>query len=325
MKSILVQLVILVIGFIVLIKGADYFVDGAASIAKNLHVPDILVGLTIVAFGTSAPEAAVSIKAMLSNNSDMILGNAIGSNILNILLIIGISAWIFPLKVKNNTIQKEIPFTFLVSLLLFILLGDTIFDNGTVNMISRGDGIVILIFFTVFLYYLITLAKKGEAEDVESKYSLKEALVYTIIGLVCIIIGGNFVVESASKIATVVGVGQKFISLTIVAFGTSLPELVTSITAARKQAQDIAIGNIIGSNIFNICVVVGVPSALLGNIVPVEAVYTDLMVMLIATLALFIFSKSEREVSKKEGCIFLIMFVIYYIYLIISQLSPGLT
>ncbi|MGL6173618.1 MAG: calcium/sodium antiporter [Cellulosilyticaceae bacterium] len=324
MSDTLLQILILVVGFFVLIKGADYFIDGAASIAKNLRIPDILVGLTIVAFGTSAPEAAVSIKAMLSQNSDMVLGNVVGSNILNILLIIGISAWIFPLKVKNNTIQKEIPFTFLVSLLLFVLLNDSVLGNGTMDMISRADGMVILIFFLVFFYYLITLAKNGEAEEVEAKYTLKQAILYTVLGLGCIVIGGNFVVEAASTIATNLGVGQKFISLTIVAFGTSLPELVTSVTAAKKQAQDIAIGNIIGSNIFNICFVVGLPSALLGNIIPAESVMVDLIVMLIATFMLFIFSKSDREVSKKEGCIFLIMCVVYYVYLISSQLNTVL-
>lgn len=317
----LIQVIMLIAGFVVLIKGADYFVDGAASIAKNLKIPDILVGLTIVAFGTSAPEAAVSVKALLSNNSDMVLGNIIGSNILNILLIIGISAWIFPLQVKNDTIRKEIPFTFLVSLLLFVLLSDTIFGNGTVDMISRSDGMAILLFFMVFLYYLFSLAKKGDVEEVEAKYPLKQALFYTLIGIVCIVIGGNFVVESASNIAISMGVGQKFISLTIVAFGTSLPELVTSVTAAKKHEQDIAIGNIIGSNIFNICFVVGLPSALLGNIVPAEPVYTDLVVMLIATIVLFIFSKSDREVSKKEGLIFLIMFAVYYTYLVASQFA----
>lgn len=319
--NILIQLVILVIGFVVLIKGADYFVDGAASIAKNLKVPDILVGLTIVAFGTSAPEAAVSIKAMLSGNSDMVLGNVIGSNILNILLIVGISAWIMPLSVKNNTIKKEIPFTFLVSVLLLVLLGDVAMGGATVNMISRADGMVILLFFAVFLYYLISMAKQGQVENIEPKYTIGKASIFTAIGLIFIVLGGNFVVESASAIAGAMGLSQKFISLTIVAFGTSLPELVTSVTAAKKGEQDIAIGNIIGSNIFNICFVVGVPAALLGNIVPLEAVYTDLIVMLIATFTLFIFSKTENKVSKKEGAILLLMFLVYYTYLVMSQFA----
>ncbi|MGL4800555.1 MAG: calcium/sodium antiporter [Cellulosilyticaceae bacterium] len=319
--TILMQLGLLVLGFIILIKGADYFIDGAASIAKNLKIPDILVGLTIVAFGTSAPEAAVSIKAMLSQNSDMVLGNVIGSNILNILLIVGISAFIFPLQVKNNTIKKEIPFTFLVSALLLVLLADNPLGNGTVDMISRGDGIVILLFFAVFMYYLITLAKQGNVEAVEPKFGMGKASVITLVGLAGIVWGGNMVVESASAIATAMNIGQKFISLTIVAFGTSLPELVTSVMAARKQEQDIALGNIIGSNIFNICFVVGVPATLFGSIIPAEAVYTDLIVMLIATLTLFVFSKTNKQVSKREGLVFLSMFLLYYGYLVINQLA----
>ncbi|MGL5676051.1 MAG: calcium/sodium antiporter [Cellulosilyticaceae bacterium] len=319
--TILIQLGLLVLGFIILIKGADYFIDGAASIAKNLKIPDILVGLTIVAFGTSAPEAAVSIKAMLSQNSDMVLGNVIGSNILNILLIVGISAFIFPLQVKNNTIKKEIPFTFLVSALLLVLLADNPLGNGTVDMISRADGIVILLFFAVFMYYLITLAKQGNVEEVEPKFGMGKASVITLVGLAGIVWGGNMVVESASAIATAMNIGQKFTSLTIVAFGTSLPELVTSVMAARKQEQDIALGNIIGSNIFNICFVVGIPATLFGSIIPAEAVYTDLIVMLIATLTLFVFSKTNKQVSKREGLVFLSMFLLYYGYLVINQLA----
>lgn len=319
--NIFVQVIILVLGFVILIKGADYFIDGAASIAKNLKVPDILVGLTIVAFGTSAPEAAVSIKATLSQNSDMVLGNVIGSNILNILLIIGVSSCIFPLSVKNNTIKKEIPFTFLVSALLLVLLADLPLGNGTTNMISRADGIVILLFFAVFMYYLISLAKHGEVEVVEPKYTLGKACLFTLFGLICIVLGGNFVVESASAIARAMHIGQKFIALTIVAFGTSLPELVTCVVAAKKQEQDIALGNIIGSNIFNICFVVGVPTALFGTIAPAEPVFVDMIVMLIATATLFVFGSTQRKVSRREGMIFLLMFVLYYGYLVISQLT----
>ncbi|MGL4361969.1 MAG: calcium/sodium antiporter [Cellulosilyticaceae bacterium] len=319
--NILIQCIILIVGFVVLIKGADYFIDGAAAIAKNLKVPDILVGLTIVAFGTSAPEASVSIKAILSQNSDMVLGNVIGSNILNILLIVGISSFIFPMQVKNDTIKKEIPFTILVSLLLFVLITDIPFGNGSVNMISRGDGLVILLFFAVFMYYLITLAKKGQVEEAKPKHTLGKACIFALLGLAGIVLGGDFVVEAATKIAVEMNIGQKFISLTIVAFGTSLPELVTCVMAAKKQEHDIALGNIIGSNIFNICVVVGIPTTLFGSIIPAEPVYTDLIVMLVATVILFVFSKSERTISKREGIIFLMMFLLYYGFLVASQLA----
>ena len=321
MNTMVIQSIILIFGFIVLIKGADYFVDGASSIAKNLNVPDIFIGLTIVAFGTSAPEAAVSIKAMLSHNTDMVLGNIIGSNILNIVLILGIAASIAPIRVQNNTIKKEIPFLLLVSILLSVLFLDIPLQNGTTNMISRGDGIVILIIFTIFIYYLIHLAKNGQSEEIEAKYTLKLAIVYSIFGLLAIVIGGNFVVTSATNIATVLGVSQRFIALTIVALGTSLPELVTSVMAAKKGKQDIAIGNIIGSNIFNICFVAGLPSALFGNIAPKDPIGLDLLVMVFCTIVLYLFSKSEKIVSKNEGKVFLTMFVIYYGYLVVTQLN----
>ena len=317
----LLQVIILTISFFVLIKGADTFVESASAVAKHLNVPDILIGLTIVAFGTSAPEASVSIKAVLAENSDMVLGNIIGSNILNILLILGISSIIAPIRVKDSTIKKEIPFLFLISLLMGILLMDTTLGEGTINMISRSDGCVILIFFTIFIYYLVTLANSGQSEEIETKYSLKQAILYTILGLAAIVVGGNYVVDSATHIAVYLGVGQKFIALTIVALGTSLPELVTSITAARKGKQDLAIGNVIGSNIFNICFVAGFPAAFLGNIIPSTSVTLDLIVMILATVLLFFFSYSNKKISKGEGISFLVIFVLYYGYLIISQLG----
>lgn len=316
-----IQIIILLVSFFVLIKGADTFVEGASGVAKHLNVPDILIGLTIVAFGTSAPEAAVSAKAVLANNSDMVLGNIIGSNILNIVLILGICAMIAPIEVKDNTIKKEIPFLFLVSLLLGVLLLDVSLGEGTRDMISRLDGIVILLFFAVFIYYLVTLAKGGEAEEIEVKHSLGKCILYTLVGLVAIVIGGNFVVSSATAIATYVGVSQKFIALTIVALGTSLPELVTSIIAARKGKQDLAIGNVIGSNIFNICFVAGFPATFLGNIIPETPIGVDLVVMILSIVLLFFFSYTKKRISKTEGLCFLIIFVIYYGYLIFSQLS----
>lgn len=317
----LLQAIILVIGFFVLIKGADTFVESASAVAKGLNVPDILIGLTIVAFGTSAPEASVSIKAVLAENSDMVLGNIIGSNILNILLILGISSIIAPIRVQDNTIKKEIPFLFLVSLLMSVLLMDTTLGEGAINMISRSDGIVILIFFSVFIYYLVTLARNGQSEEIETKYSLKQAILYTILGLAAIVIGGNYVVDSATHIAVYLGVEQKFIALTIVALGTSLPELVTSIVAAKKGKQDLAIGNVIGSNIFNICFVAGFPAAFLGNIIPSTSVIIDLIVMIFATIVLFFFSYFNKKISKFEGISFLVIFIVYYVYLVVSQLG----
>lgn len=320
----LLQAIILVIGFIVLIKGADYFVDGASSIAKNLKVPDILIGLTIVAFGTSAPEAAVSIKAVLTNSSDIVIGNVVGSNILNILLILGVSSVIIPLHVNKNTINKEIPFLIIVSILLSVLLLDDYFGSSERNMITRGDGIAILLTFIIFIDYLFGLAKSEAVEAIEAKYPLKKAIIYAVLGIVAIVLGGNFVVDSASNIATRLGIGQRFIALTIVAFGTSLPELVTSILASRKGEQDLAIGNIIGSNIFNICFVIGFPAAAFGNIIPNETSLLDLGVMLLATILLFGLCKVKKQITRGGGILLLALFVVYYGYLIVSQLSSIL-
>lgn len=317
----ILQIIIMLIGFVVLIKGADTFVEGASGVAKHLNVPDILIGLTIVGFGTSTPEAAVSIKGIISHNSDMVLGNVIGSNILNILLILGVCSTIAPIEVKDNTIKKEIPFLALVSILLGVLILDTTIGESVPNMISRADGIVILLFFAVFIYYLVTLAKGGEAEEIEVKYSMKRCIVYTIVGVLAIVIGGNFVVDAATKIATFLGVSQRFIALTIVALGTSLPELVTSVISARKGKQDLAIGNVIGSNIFNICFVAGFPAAFIGNIIPQSSVTVDLIVMITATILLGLFSFTRKRITRLEGSCFLICFVIYYSYLLFSQLA----
>ena len=316
----LIQLVFLLIGFVVLIKGADVFVESASSVAKHLNVPDILIGLTIVAFGTSAPEASVSIKSVLSQNSDMVLGNVVGSNILNVLLILGVAAMIAPITVHNNTIKKEIPFLLLVSILLGVLIMDHWWMSA-VDMISRQDGVIILIFFVIFVYYLVTLAKSGEAEAIEVRYSLPKAVIFAILSLIAIVVGGDLVVDSATEIATSLGVSQRFIALTIVALGTSLPELVTSVLAARKGKQDLALGNVIGSNIFNICFVTGFPAACFGNIIPSEPVGIDLLVMIASTVLLFAFAFTGKKISKLEGASFLGLFIIYYGYLIISQIS----
>ncbi len=311
--------IILILGFIILIKGADLFVDGASGIAGNLKVSKMLIGLTIVAFGTSAPEFAVSVKSILSHNGDIVLGNVIGSNILNILLILGASSVIHSLNVKNNTVKKELPITMLITTLFAVLLSDSIFDKEIKNTFTRGDGIVVLLFFLVFIYYLISMSrKKTEEEKTEDIISVPKSIIYTIIGIVGIVLGSNFVVDSASKIATVMGVSGRLISLTIIALGTSLPELVTSMTATKKGEYDIAIGNVVGSNIFNIGMVIGVPTAIFGGIGVINFSYIDLIVMIVASILLFMFSFKDYKITRKEGILFLILFVTYYSYVLIS-------
>ena len=313
----IVYIALLIIGFIILIKGADIFVDGASSVAGNFKVSKMLIGLTIVAFGTSAPEFAVSVKSLLSGSGDMVLGNVIGSNILNILLILGVSSMFHSLKVKDNTVKKELPITLLMTAIFIVLLSDKLFDKGFNNTFTRSDGIVIILFFLVFVYYLIKMARNKIDNNQDEKYmSMKKAILFTILGIVGIIIGSNLVVENASAIARTIGISESMVALTIVALGTSLPELVTSITATRKGEYDIAIGNVVGSNIFNIGMVIGVPIALFGGIQQISINYIDLITMIASALLLFIFSYNDRKISKYEGSIFLIMFVVYYGYVI---------
>lgn len=308
-----IQFILLIIGFILLIKGADYFVDGASNIALNFKLSKMLIGLTIVAFGTSAPEFAVSVNAMLNNNGEIVLGNVIGSNILNILLILGISSLVCKLTVKSATVKKEIPLTILLTCLVSVLLMDNLFDKSSINMISRGDGIVIILFFTIFIYYLFTVMRNKKDDDGESaKYGLLKSFALTIIGILGIIFGSDMVVSSATNIAKFFNVSDRIISLTIISFGTSLPELVTSVVSARKGEKDILIGNIIGSNLFNIGIVLGLPIALFGSVVPIEFNYYDLVVMILASLMLFGFTFKNYSLDKKSGIIMLLTFIVYY-------------
>lgn len=315
----LVSIILLVIGFVVLVKGADLFVDAASSLAQNFHLSKMLIALTIVAFGTSAPEFAVSIKSMISGSGDIVLGNVIGSNILNILLILGLSASIHFLKVKNATVKKELPITILITSLFVILINDKLFSGARSNILSRSDGIVILLFFLIFVYYLFTVMRNkvdNENIDEKPKYGMIKSIIFTIVGIICLILGSNAVVDSACSIAKILGVSERMISLTIIALGTSLPELVTSVVATKKGEYDIAIGNVVGSNIFNIGIVIGIPVAIFGNISHISFSYIDLFVMLLAAVLLFLFSFKDYKISKKEGIVFLLIFVIYYSYVI---------
>ena len=311
----LLQIFLLILGFVVLIKGADIFVDGASSTAANFKVPKMLIGLTIVAFGTSAPELAVSIKALASGSSDMVLGNVIGSNITNILLILGVAGVIAPIAIKNNTVRKEIPLCIMITLLLVSQIADLFLDHSKINMITRSDALAIILVFGVFLYYIISMAikdRKTSKEVEEPKFGLIKSIAFVIIGLGGIVIGSNFVVDSASEIARMIGWSERLISLTIIAFGTSLPELVTTIISSIKGEQDILVGNIIGSNIFNICMVLGVPVAIFGGIKANNFTGIDLLFFILSAAMLFVFSVSKRKINRLEGGLMLAAFAIYY-------------
>lgn len=317
-----IKILLLIVGFVVLIKGADLFVDGASAVAGNFKVSKMLIGLTIVSFGTSAPEFAVSIKSLVSGSGDIVLGNVIGSNILNILLIVGAASMFHALNVKNATVKKELPITLLITLLFSTLLFDRLFDKNVVNSFTRGDGIAVILFFTIFIYYLISMMRnKTEEEEEYVQMKLSKAIIFTIVGIISIVLGSNLVVENASGIAKILGVSERMIALTIVALGTSLPELVTSVSATRKGEYDIAIGNVVGSNIFNIGIVIGIPVAIFGTIPNVTINIVDIVVMVVAAILLFLFSFKDRKIDKKEGIVFLLIFLTYYSYVIYAGLK----
>lgn len=353
--GLLINLALLLVGFVFLIKGADVFVDGASDTARKFRVPKMLIGLTIVSFGTSAPELAVSIQSILSGKGDILLGNVIGSNILNILLILGLSALVGTLHVNTATVKKEIPVLILITIAFTVVLSDKIFGLGE-NLFTRQDGIILLLFFCIFIYYLFGMAnRKTSAEDEvtekksvkketsktekvaeakkekvaetktetdeEGEVNLVKAVLMVVFGLVGIVFGSDLVVKGASEIAATFGVSQRIISLTIVALGTSLPELVTSVVATRKGEYDIAIGNIVGSDIFNIGIVAGLPVALLGGVGGSAFSVVDIAALVISPIVLYFFARRGHRIGFKKGIAFLLMFVVYYGYVIMGSFA----
>lgn len=314
--------ILLLVGFILLIKGADLFVDGSANIAKLLQVPPILIGLTIVAFGTSSPEATVSIIAALEGTAEISVGNVVGSNIFNITLVVGIAAFLYPLKVESETIKKEIPFTLLASVALLVLMSDVALQGLDKNMLTRTDGFILLLFLSIFMYYIIEIGlnSRKSAHDDEANESIHwgKNISITILGLIGVISGGYFVVDSGTKIAYSLGMSETLVGLTIIAIGTSLPELVTSISAALKKESEIALGNIVGSNIFNILFVLGA-SATITPLAVNNKVFSDITLMIILTVVLLIFSRTHFKIGKREGLVLVFAYVIYFVYIIIRN------
>ena len=316
----LINILLLLLGFVALIYGANALVDAASSLAARWGVPSIVIGLTIVAFGTSAPELVVNVFAATTGSTDMVLGNVLGSNIFNVLGILGISAIIYPLTVKSNTTWIEIPLSLLAAICVLVVSSDVFLDGTGSNLISRSDGIILLLFFLVFLVYNLVVAKSGGAdEEIETKdYSTWKAILFIVLGLAGLVIGGRLIVTSAVSIAEVIGLSERVIGLTVVSIGTSLPELATSIIAVRKKNVDIAIGNVVGSNIFNIFLILGVS----GTIVPLGInpdSFFDIMVNILTGLLLFIFvfTGRGRKVERWEGVVFVVGYVAYVTYLII--------
>lgn len=311
--------VLLVVGLLFLVKGADLFVTGASSVARRFHIPSLIIGLTIVAFGTSAPEAAVSITSALNGQSDITMGNIIGSNMFNLLVVVGIAAWILPFRVKETIIAKEFPFTLLGCLAVLILAFDVFLGNGFSNTINRTDGLVLLMLFAIFMYYLLSVAlkavKENQDEEVMVSIGLPKSVVYLIIGIAGIVFGGDIAVNAATKIAMDWGMSEAMVGLTIIAVGTSLPELMTSVVAARKGESDIALGNVIGSNIFNVFFILGI-SAVITPVTVSAPVAFDALLLAIISLIAFAFALTGRRFSKMEGVMLAFIYVIYMIFVI---------
>jgi len=315
----MLDILLLLSGFIALIFGADKLVDAASALAAKFGIPNIVIGLTIVAFGTSAPELVVNVIAAVNNNAEMVLGNVLGSNIFNVLGILGISAIIYPLAVKTNTTWYEIPLSLLAAFVVFITAIDVFLNKEFTNIISRSDAILLLLFFTIFLVYNIAISKSEVADEkVEiKKQKTFTAVLFLFVGLAGLVIGGQLIVSSATSIALSFGISERVIGLTIVSIGTSLPELATSIVAVRKKNVDIAIGNVVGSNIFNIFFVLGV-SAFITPVVVASASFIDIGMNIASgiLLFLFVFTGKYRRIDRWEGIILLSFYIGYLTYLI---------
>lgn len=303
------EYVLLIVGFILLIKGADFFVEGSSSLAQILKVPSVIIGLTIVAMGTSAPEASVSINAALTGSNDIAVSNIIGSNIFNGLVVVGVCAFLSAFHTNADILKRDMPLNILVTFILCIMFLD--------GKLSRIEGCIL---FAGMLLYIATMIfhaiKNKTEEDTEKTFSLPRSIIYIIAGLTAVIVGGDFVVDNACIIATNFGVSQNFIGLTIVAIGTSLPELVTSIVATRKGDSGLALGNAIGSNLFNILFILGF-SAILSPLHVLNESIVDCVILLVSSIILFIFAKTKQQMTKIEGAICITLYLLYMIYLTI--------
>lgn len=302
-----------VVGFVLLIKGADWLIDGAVSIARQFGVSSLVIGLTVVAFGTSAPELAVNVIASVNGNNGLVIGNVVGSNIANVLLILGISALLGTLTVKNSTVWREIPFSLAAALLLGYMVNDALVEPQATDMVSRADGLVLIGAFIGFIFYTFRLTKKGTDEVIPaSKHGTGKAVLLFVVGLAGLVLGGHWIVKGAVAIAQLMGMSESFIGFTVVAIGTSLPELATSIAAVKKGNTDLAIGNVIGSNIFNICWVLGLSAA----ISPVDFNADDnysVLVNISVSLVLFalLFIGKRHQLQRWQGGLLLAGYVAY--------------
>ena len=311
------EFILLVLGLILIVKAADVLVSASSSIALRFNVPKILVAFTIVAFGTCAPEMAISFQSVQSSDGQIAFANVVGSTIVNVFLIIGLAAFVKPIKVKHATIKKELPILVLITSVFCILMLDRLFDPLTRNVFSRADGLVLLLFFLIFVSYLIGLLhKKDNNEDVSNqKYGSVMAVLLIILSLVVIALSSDLIVDNAVSLADRFNISKKVITMVVIVIGTSLPELVMTVMSAHKGEFDMAVGNIIGTNIFNICVVLGLPVVIYGNVSLGGFNFIDILAVFLSSICLFLFARSERTISRLEAGFMLFMFISYYVYL----------
>ena len=312
-------IILTLLGFYLLIKGSDLFVDGIASTSNNLKIPKLIISLSIVAFGTSTPELFISFKSLLSGNNDIVFANVIGSTIVNSMLVLGVAAMIKPMRVKSETVKKQLPIHFAIILFLSILLLDKTFNDG-INTITRSDALILFTVFLYFIYYIVKFNKSQNKEKIieEPRWNLSKSIITGLIGLLFIAIGSDLAVDSCVNIANYLHVSQKIITMVILVIGTSTPELIMAITSVKKGEYDIIIGNIIGTNIFNIGFVLTLPIIIFGGVNTTSFYFPDMFIMTMAGLILYIFAKDDRKLDKAEGIIMLSIFLIYYGYILLT-------
>ena len=314
--------ILLIIGLVTLVKASDVFVDSASSLAAHLRVPKMLVALTVAAFGTCAPELAISFKSMATGNYDMTLANVIGSSVVNILLVIGIASIISPISVKEQTVKNELPILLAITFAFFIALNDTVFGAAK-NGLSQIDAIILIIMFAFFLLYLFASVhfdknhkRRKNQRRRHAKYTLSRSLIYILLTLALIALASDIAVDNAVALAKELHISQKIIAMTVIVIGTSLPELIMTVNASRKGEHDLAVGNIIGTNIFNICIVLGLPTLIFGGFVSTSFNIIDTLVVLLAAIMYYLCSRSSKKLTRIEGIMMVMIFAAYYTYVL---------
>ena len=319
--AVIKSVLLLIVGFIVLVKASDIFVDAVSSIATNLKMSKMMIALTVAAFGTCAPELAISFQSMGSGMGDIALANVLGSNVVNILLIVGLAACVAPIKVKNHVIKKELPILLVVtSMFCLCIISHKFGISNQQYVLDRQDGFMLLCFFGMFMFYILSVvqAKQGILEYDKPKYGIVKSIIYSIICCVVILFSSDLVVDNAVSLAKLIGVSTKIITMTVVVIGTSLPEMTMTVIAAKKGEFDFALGNIIGTNIFNIGVVLGLPLVIYGGFNSTSFNMVDVMAVFIAAVSLFLFARNDKKLSSLEGALMMSIFVMYYAYVLLT-------